>query len=188
MQTDTESSTPSSRVREQEFAAFFAATYADLLRFVQRRIHPVQAEDVVADVYLVVWRRFDQLPEPPGQRKAWLFGIARRTLFNAARGHGRQHALAVRLINLAPPESHDSTEADLTALRVDISAAWPRLSAVDQEALCLSVLDGLDAPSAARVLGITPVAFRLRLSRARRALRARINPSHRGSPLESTKR
>lgn len=36
----------------------------------------------------------------------------------------------------------------------------------------MSVWDGLDAPRAARVLGISPVAFRLRLSRARKALRA----------------
>jgi RNA polymerase sigma-70 factor, ECF subfamily len=34
------------------------------------------------------------------------------------------------------------------------------------------VFDGLDAPRAARVLGISPVAYRLRLSRARKALRA----------------
>jgi RNA polymerase sigma-70 factor (ECF subfamily) len=33
------------------------------------------------------------------------------------------------------------------------------------------VLDGLTSAQAARVLGITPVAYRLRLSRARRRLR-----------------
>jgi RNA polymerase sigma-70 factor (ECF subfamily) len=36
------------------------------------------------------------------------------------------------------------------------------------------VWDGLDAPRAARVLGISPVAYRLRLSRARKALRAHL--------------
>lgn len=142
----------------------------------------------VADVYLVAWRRFDHLPESLGQRRAWLYGTARRTLLNATRGHGRQHALEVRLVDFTSIEAGVSTEADLTALRVDISAAWPTLSGVDQEALCLSVLDGLDAPSAATVLGITPVAYRLRLSRARRALRSRIDPSRSSSPLDRTRR
>lgn len=187
MQPTTGSSALGEDIREQEFAAFFAATYADVLRFVQRRIHASQAEDVVADVYLVAWRRFDHLPESLGQRRAWLYGTARRTLLNATRGHGRQHALAVRLVDFTSIEAGVSTEADLTALRVDISAAWPTLSGVDQEALCLSVLDGLDAPSAATVLGITPVAYRLRLSRARRALRSRIDPSRSSSPLDRTR-
>ncbi|MFF4779218.1 RNA polymerase sigma factor [Microtetraspora fusca] len=63
-------------------------------------------------------------------------------------------------------------DADLVAWRVDLARAWSRLSAVHQEALALTVWDGLDAPRAAQVLGISPVAYRLRLSRARKALRA----------------
>ncbi|HEY5178833.1 MAG TPA: sigma factor-like helix-turn-helix DNA-binding protein, partial [Dermatophilaceae bacterium] len=46
-----------------------------------------------------------------------------------------------------------------------------RLTAVHQEALSLAVWDELTGPQAAMVLGISPVAFRLRLTRARRALR-----------------
>jgi DNA-directed RNA polymerase specialized sigma24 family protein len=42
------------------------------------------------------------------------------------------------------------------------------LSELDQEALLLSAWDGLNSKEAAQVLGCTPVAFRLRLHRARR--------------------
>jgi RNA polymerase sigma-70 factor (ECF subfamily) len=63
-------------------------------------------------------------------------------------------------------------DPDLLAQRLDLAEAWTRLSAVHQEALALTVWDGLDAPRAALVLGISPVAYRLRLSRARKALRA----------------
>jgi RNA polymerase sigma-70 factor (ECF subfamily) len=48
---------------------------------------------------------------------------------------------------------------------------------VHQEAIALAVLDGLTAPEAALVLGISPAAFRLRLSRARRSLRRHIGPT-----------
>ena len=60
--------------------------------------------------------------------------------------------------------------------RVDLAAAWPRLSPVHQEAIALAVLDGLTGPEAALVLGISPTAFRLRLSRARRSLRRHLEP------------
>lgn len=51
------------------------------------------------------------------------------------------------------------------------AAAWRQLPTTHQEALALTAWDGLTAPQAAAVLGITPTAYRLRLSRARRALR-----------------
>jgi RNA polymerase sigma-70 factor, ECF subfamily len=66
------------------------------------------------------------------------------------------------------------------AQQIDLAAAWNLLSEVHQEALALAVLDELTAPQAAVVLGISPVAFRLRLSRARRALRAHLD--HRPQP------
>src|SRR6478736_4126896 len=82
---------------------------------------------------------------------------------------------------------HDPAEAghhpDLVACRADISAAWPLLSATDQEAIALSVLDGLTAPEAAAVLGISSTAFRLRLSRARRTLRRQVDSTTAGDPL-----
>ena len=72
---------------------------------------------------------------------------------------------------------------DLVACRADIAAAWPLLSATDQEAIALSVLDGLSAPEAAAVLGISPTAFRLRSSRARRTLRRHVDSTSASDPL-----
>lgn len=46
-----------------------------------------------------------------------------------------------------------------------------------QEAIALAVLDGLTGPEAALVLGISPTAFRLRLSRARKSLRRHLEPN-----------
>ncbi len=153
----------------QRFTALFDDAYADLLRFVRRRHGEDGAEDVVADAFLTAWRRFDDLPAAPDDARAWLFGIARGTMANSRRGAARRAALGVRLAEVGPTaaESHDG----LSALSIDLVRAWEVLSARDQEVLALAVLDGLTSAAAAHVLGTTPVAFRLRLSRARRRLR-----------------
>ncbi|QSR28295.1 RNA polymerase subunit sigma-70 [Nocardioides aromaticivorans] len=178
---DTTTSSP--QEREQRFRAVYDAAYTDLLRFVGRRVHPSHAEDVVGEVMLVAWRRLDDVPTDLSDARAWLFGVARKTLQNARRREDRHGAVAVRLAD-APRGPADAGEhPDLVACRVDVAAAWPRLSASDQEAIALSVLDGLTAPEAAAVLGITPTAFRLRLSRARRTLRRHLDATPAGDHL-----
>ena len=164
------SSTSPPQEREQRFREIYDASYVDLMRFVRRRVHPTHAEDVVADVMLVAWRRLDDVPSDLSAARGWLFGVAHKTLQNARRSGARSEAVAVRLAQVreSPADVGQLPDPDLVAERIDIATAWPRLSALHQEAIALSVLDQLTAPEAARVLGITPVAFRLRLSLERR--------------------
>lgn len=153
----------------------YEATYTDLVRFVQRRVHLTHAEDIVADAFLVAWRRFDDLPTDAGDARAWLFSIAQRTLLNGQRGDRRRRALTLRIADATmvaqSGETWRGSDSELVARRLDLAAAWCRLAPVHQEALSLAVWDGLTGPQAAVVLGISPVAFRLRLTRARRVLR-----------------
>lgn len=154
--------------RQGRFSLVFQDAYLDLLRFVERRVPAEAAEDVVADVFLVAWRRWDAAPGDSSECRAWLFGIARNCLLNARRSQARRDALEVRaLVDLAPADD----PADATAARVDLAAAWRRLKPGEQEALALVTLDGVTPAQAARVLGVSSTAFRLRLMRARRALR-----------------
>ena len=71
---------------------------------------------------------------------------------------------------------------------MDLGRAWRLLSERHQEALALTVWDGLTAVEAATVLGISPVAYRLRLSRARTVLRAHIGATRtaRSLPAEAS--
>lgn len=155
--------------REDRFRQVYQGTYDDLLRFVERRVHPSHAEDVVADTFLVAWRRFDDLPVDIGATRAWLFGIARKSLLNDRRSDARRTALAVRIADATTPAP--GMDPDFVAGRIDVARAWQRLTTDHQEVLALVAWDGLTSTEAATVLGISPVAFRLRLSRARRALR-----------------
>ena len=169
------------------FTDLWEQAYPDVVRFAQRRAYD-QAEDVAADTFLVAWRRLDELPVDPDDARAWLFGVARHVMLNHRRSDERRQALAVRLAR--EPRSDGDEDAAAVAHRLDLARAWQRLSDVHQEALALTVLDGLDAPRAARVLGISAVAYRLRLSRARRALRAHLDhlPAAPGPVRERTLR
>lgn len=162
--------------REARFRALYADAYADVLRFAQRRVHPSHAEDVTADAFLVAWRRLDDLPNGRDDVRAWLFGIARHCLLNTQRGQERRDALAVRVAETVSSAGlADGLDADLVAQRIDLAAAWRRLSETDQEALSLTVFEDLTSPQAGRVLGITAASYRLRLLRARRALRRQLD-------------
>ncbi|GEA87554.1 RNA polymerase sigma factor [Cellulomonas cellasea] len=166
--------TPRGPDRERTFTALYEAVYPDLLRFVQRRARAEHAEDVVAEAFLVVWRRLDELPRDQDDARAWVFGVARHVLLNADRGEHRRRALGVRLASAGPHDVSDAP-ADGVVDRLDLSRAWAALPDAHQEVLALAVLDGVTGPQAAAVLGITPVAFRLRLSRARRVLRQNLD-------------
>lgn len=156
--------------RADAFRSLYESSYSELLKFVQRRTNAAEAEDVVAEAFLVVWRRFSEAPEQESDARAWVFGIARNLMLNVQRGEQRRHALGVRLAETTTVEGSTS-HADLVSSRIDLSRAWALLSEVHQEALGLAVFENLAAAQAAQVVGISTVAFRLRLTRARRALR-----------------
>jgi len=178
-----QTTTSTSRDRERRFREIYDAAYVDVLRFVRRRVHPSHAEDVVGDVMLVVWRRLDDVPTDASAARAWLFGVARKTLQNTRRREDRRDAVAVRLADARWGLADRGSDPDLVALRADVAAAWHYLSASEQETIALAALDGLSAPEAAVVLGISPTAFRLRLSRARRSLRRHLDPTTAGDPV-----
>jgi RNA polymerase sigma-70 factor (ECF subfamily) len=157
--------------REERFRALYAAHHLDVLRFVARRAHPDAAEDVVAEAFLVAWRRLDEAPRRTDDLRAWLFGVARHCLLNAGRGHARREALAVRVAAAGGVGGDLVHEAEAVAERLDLAAAWRRLTPAEQEVLALTVFEDLTSPQAGAVLGIPAAAYRLRLMRARRSLR-----------------
>jgi len=169
--------------RERRFRMLYDDVHDDLLRFVRRRVHPRHAEDVVSEVMFVAWRRLDDVPHELSSARAWLFGVARHTLLNTARRERKQETLPVRLAEGGPVLIDGGHSADLVATRVDIARAWGSLKSVHQEALSLAVFDGLSAPEAAIVLSISPTAFRLRLSRARKSLTKLVESGQGDGPL-----
>jgi RNA polymerase sigma-70 factor (ECF subfamily) len=147
--------------------ARFEALYAEhgdaVLRYARRRTARAAADDVVAETFLVAWRRLDRVPAEP---RAWLLAVARRTLANQRRGERRRLALAAQLADV--PRAEVYTEGGDRRLMVALAS----LRESDREALLLVHWDGLKPAEAAEVLGVTGLAFRSRLHRARRRLAA----------------
>ena len=149
--------------RQPRFRELFDGCFAPVTAYVRRRVGSQDAEDVVAEVFTVAWRRLEDIP--PGVELPWLYGVARRTVANHRRAAHRRRRLAERIeANVMPFATADAGHDDL--LR-----ALSSLSEADREILRLAAWEDLDADSIAFVLGCSRNAAALRLSRARRRLR-----------------
>jgi RNA polymerase sigma-70 factor (ECF subfamily) len=134
-----------------------------------RRTTPDDAPDVVAETFVVAWRRLDDLTDD-AEALPWLYGIAWRTLSTQRRSARRQQAISERLAKEPqPPASEPTSHVAM------LGAALAGLAASEREVLMLVAWEELDSRQAAAVLGCTPTAFRLRLHRARRHLRRRLS-------------
>jgi RNA polymerase sigma-70 factor, ECF subfamily len=147
--------------------------------YVLRRAQASVADDLVAEVFMVCWRRLDELPAEP---LPWLLGVARRALSTQRRGERRGAALRRRLaesdatvgavgaaspeVGRLPPASGSVGAGAGGALRV----ALEQLSESDREILLLIAWEGLSPTQAAAVLGVKAATVRVRLHRARRRL------------------
>lgn len=148
----------------ERFERLYLTQYEAILAYALRRVPREDAADVVAETFLVAWRRRDQTPAGAAAR-LWLYGIARRVVSNQARGQRRYERLGARLREQAQT---GSTPVDGDELgRETVAEAFARLSPTDRELLTLVAGEGLSASEVARVLGCTATAARVRLHRAR---------------------
>ena len=166
--------------RTQRFEDMFRRNYVDVRGYALRRTSPDAAQDVVAETFLVAWRRFEDVPE---DALPWLFGVARRVLANQRRSAGRSAALTDRLgATAADAGSHEEGVGEADALR----SALARLSEQDREALMLVAWHGLSGARAARAAGCSRSAFGVRLHRARRRLAAQLRTDQNPIPANAT--
>lgn len=144
------------------FEGLYRSCYQDLLNFALRRTErPEAAADVVAETFLVAWRRIDDVPLDQG--RLWLFGVARNVLANHHRGVRRGNELAARL-----RQELARTEIVQPEAPPEIGTAFRSLPEADQELLRLVAWEGLTADELAVVLDCSVNAVRIRLHRARR--------------------
>jgi RNA polymerase sigma factor (sigma-70 family) len=167
---------------EHEFDALFGRHYVELRRYVMRRVEGRDgAEEVLAETFAIAWRRRDRLPEPA---LPWLFGICHKVIANHRRSAKRRLRLINRLAGSRARVGRDP--ADILAKRSEIGRAFSQLSDSQREVLRLVAWEGLSAADAARVLGCSPAAFRVRLHRARSELAKRLDETgHEGDESSS---
>lgn len=144
------------------------ATAPSLLAYLQRRVGFDDAPDLLSETMIVAWRKAKHLPDDPERARMWLFGIARATLLNHARGERRRSALADRIrsnagTGVASPAADDGDEVRDAISRLDPDRA---------ELVRLVHWDRLTLVEAAELLGIPASTARSRYAKAKADLRA----------------
>jgi RNA polymerase sigma factor (sigma-70 family) len=162
--------------RQERFEQLYRETRRDLLAYALRRTRSAEdAADVLAETYLIAWRKLDSIPRGEHTR-LWLFGVARNVL---RRGTTRQHALSAIVERLAQElreqEPAEPPNPDAWAPRV--RAAVQALPEPQREVLLLTAWEGL-TPREIAVATRTPVNLvRVRLHRSRARVRRALSGS-----------
>lgn len=155
------------QTREERFAVLAREVGEPLRRYVVRRAPGDAVPDVLSDVMLVLWRRFDDVPED--DPLPWVYAVARGCLANARRTAQRQLRLIERIARVDPPrpavESDDHPE---------VHAALAGLRDLDREVVQLWAWEGLQPREIALVTGLTPNAVSIRLHKAKKRLAAEL--------------
>ncbi|HSX66041.1 sigma-70 family RNA polymerase sigma factor [Nocardioides sp.] len=153
-------------------AADEQAQFADLARLVGppvrrylvRRAPGDAVDDLLAEVFLVLWRRRRDLPED--DPLPWTYAVARGCLANAARARVRRLRLLERL-GAQPVPGQVDPEAG-----AEVRHALLALGELDREVVMLWAWEGLPPREIAVVTGLTANAVSIRLHRAKAKLAA----------------
>jgi RNA polymerase sigma-70 factor (ECF subfamily) len=162
-----------------EFESVYRENIRPVTAFFARRCRdPQQVADLTSQTFVDAIRSAGSF-QGRGTPTAWLIAIARRVYAN----HLNEQAIGADLIDQLAGQlvlGHDEVE-DLAA-RIDaqhdgreVLEHAARLSTLEREALELVDLIGLTPKDAARVLGVSPNALRVRLFRAHQRLRKELD-------------
>ena len=152
------------------FASLYEKHRRHVYAYCRRRVSADVVDDVVADVFLTVWRRIDDVPFGEGTLP-WLFRVAFGVTSNHWRGSSRRRNLEKKLESIGL--SSGISVPDQIVVREEVREALlilGRLKKADQEIIKLSVWEELSNRDVATVLGIEENAVRQRLHRAKKRL------------------
>ena len=165
------------RTDPEAFAEVYRRLVDRVVSFAARRVSdPGDVADIVAATFLTALESLSGYDPGRGEPIAWRLGIASRLLANQRRRSAREGFARARLDARGLLDSDDigrlEARIDAVAQAASARSALARLPTGQREALLLVSDDGLTPAEAARVLGVPGATFRVRLARARRAVRA----------------
>ena len=173
-------SRPSADLR---FRGIYDETYARVFAYCLRRAPYEDAKDAAADVYLILWRRLDEVPTG-ASTLPWLYVTARYVVANQRRSKERQLRLWER-IRRDGQQHVDSPEVIVVRRAEDreVLAAISKLSLLDQEVIRLAVWEELPQTGIGDVIGCSDRAVTMRLHRAKRRLARHLRTDETETPI-----
>lgn len=175
---------------EAAFSLLYRAVQPVLLRYL-RVLVGADAEDVASESWLHIARDLPSYRGDSGSFRAWAAGVARHRALDHLRRQGRRPSSPAPVENFLAVPAGDNTESEAIAAvstrsALALIATLPRDQA---EAVMLRVVVGLDAESAAQVLGKRAGAVRTAahrgLKRLAQRLESPVTPQPRAAPKES---
>ncbi|WP_340379738.1 RNA polymerase sigma factor [Streptomyces sp. SS7] len=159
------------------FEEFYRRHVDAVTRFVARRVDdPHTAADLTAEIFLAVLDSAHTYRPGLGSETAWLYGIARNVVSSerrrAAREAERDRRFSGRRLLEADDIARLEDKLDAESPGRRLLAALSRLPEGERAVIELVAVDQLTVTEAAAALGIRQVTARVRLHRARKALRA----------------
>lgn len=166
-----------SRLRDDPAAleCLYRRHVARVMSYAVRRLdQPADIADLVAATFLAVLESARTYDPSRGDVLPWIIGIARRIEATRRWRLGREQAASMRVASWRDLHGDDITRIEglVDQARFDrqMESALACLSSAHREAIWLVGVDGLRPEEAAAVVGVSAAAFRMRLSRGRRAL------------------
>lgn len=146
----------------------------NIAAYALRRAAAADAADVVAETFLVAWRRVDVVPDEPNTLP-WLYGVARRVIANQRRTEQRRGRLKQRLATEFIRHSEVRSAIDTSDDAGRVASAMSKLSSDDAELLRLIAWEDLTPSEVAAAMDLVPSTARQRISRARRRLQKHLD-------------
>jgi RNA polymerase sigma factor (sigma-70 family) len=176
-----------SRHEPEHFTELFRRHAPHIQRYVVRRLGPDEADDIVAETFLLAFRQRDSYDQTRADARPWLYGIATNLI-------GRHRRAEIRLYRALARTGADPVMESFTD-RVDervsastasrrLAAALSRLPEEHRDTLLLVAWGDLSYEEAATALGIPIGTVRSRMSRARSKLRRALGGTN---PIASDK-
>lgn len=155
--------------KELQFSELYRQMYTELRTYLLRRLDLDLVDDVIAETFLVLWRRWPDLPPDRSGRRAWVYGILRNKTMQATDTLTRQTRLTHRAGSVLDSEAA-LDPLDLEALH-EARRLLDLLPPGERDALSLRVVAGLTSTETAAVLGCSVSSVTTRVARARNRLR-----------------
>ncbi|MFI1989881.1 RNA polymerase sigma factor [Actinoplanes sp. NPDC020271] len=158
----------------ERFAPLFDRHARAVHRYLARRIGPA-ADDLLAETFLIAFRRRADYQPLRLEVRPWLLGIATNVLHRHVRQEERRYrALARAAGQQDPPAAPEGVEErmDAQAIRSELAAVLARLKAADRDALLLLAWGDCSYAEIAATLDVPLGTVRSRINRARRQTRA----------------
>jgi RNA polymerase sigma-70 factor (ECF subfamily) len=142
-------------------------------RYVARRLGPDAADDLMAETFLIAFRKRRRYDLARADARPWLYGIATRLVARHRKAETARYLLLERLGGETAAEPVDSeARVAAQALRGPLARALAGLPEVYREPLLLVAWADLTYEEVAAALEIPVGTVRSRLSRGRARLRA----------------